>query len=811
MSINIKQTLEHSKLQKEFSSLLTYSCLFNEKTVYMKDGGFQAHFKYTARDMDSSTPEMLDGAAHAVMSALNLLEDGWMIETNVISRPIKQRAAQNHFQSIVPAIIDDSRRYYFSQENGFFQSHYYLSITYVSTSKSASRAMSFLVNDENKKSDKNKDYEYFESIIESFLSLFEQITTIHHDDTIENNSDYKIENVVRLKERDLVNFLMSCITGKECNYQLPNSPVFLDSYLSTEDFFPGVVPSLGFSKIKVLTIDDVPEFTTPAILDVLNYLGFSYRWSTRFIALSKESAAFYLKKQKTSWFNKAVGLMGLLKSNNDPVNNNDAASQQYSQVVDAMNDNELGNARFGFMTMNIVLMNEDDEQLAEAVYQIKKAIEDKYFKVREETINTCSAYLGSLPGHGCYNVRKPLSDSCYVSQVFPTSSVWAGEIENPCDMYPENSPALMQVRTNNSRVHNLNLHVNDVMHTIIAGPTGAGKSTLLQGIIAAHCKYNGSRTIIFDKNHSHREFVLSVGGRCIDALGGVSFSPLKMLNDCEPYSEEYWSELSFICGWIEDICKYEGVDITPERSSAIFDAVETLFHSQSDLSLDLLTFQEESLRQAFSNFISSAAKNILIGDSDPFHDFDVLSIDMTDLLRLSPKIYMPVVKIILRRLERLFTDRRPTIFLIEELKTYLKHEVFNDMLEEYLLTLRKLNVGVLMITQEVRHILGASIGSTILSQCFTKIFLPNHELQTNKTIRDEYEQIGLNEQQIDIIANAIPKRDYYLSSHSGNRLFSLDLDPLSLAFMGISKDEDINEFHKLYKEDDETWIIDWLY
>jgi type IV secretion system protein TrbE len=39
----------------------------------------------------------------------------------------------------------------------------------------------------------------------------------------------------------------------------------------------------------------------------------------------------------------------------------------------------------------------------------------------------------------------------------------------------------------------------------------------------------------------------------------------------------------------------------------------------------------------------------------------------------------------------------------------------------------------------------------------------------------------LNDRQIDLIARALPKRDYYLSSRAGSRLFDLDLGPIALA------------------------------
>ena len=53
-----------------------------------------------------------------------------------------------------------------------------------------------------------------------------------------------------------------------------------------------------------------------------------------------------------------------------------------------------------------------------------------------------------------------------------------------------------------------------------------------------------------------------------------------------------------------------------------------------------------------------------------------------------------------------------------------------------------------------------------------------------------YERLGLNSRQIALIANATPKRDYYLVTRDGCRLFELGLGPATLAFVGASRPED---------------------
>lgn len=77
-----------------------------------------------------------------------------------------------------------------------------------------------------------------------------------------------------------------------------------------------------------------------------------------------------------------------------------------------------------------------------------------------------------------------------------------------------------------------------------------------------------------------------------------------------------------------------------------------------------------------------------------------------------------------------------------------------------------------------------------------RIFLPNPQA-TEPQIRTIYEGFGLNSRQIEIVATAQPKRDYYYQSRLGNRLFDLDLGPAALAFAGASTPQDQRDIDRV--------------
>lgn len=111
--------------------------------------------------------------------------------------------------------------------------------------------------------------------------------------------------------------------------------------------------------------------------------------------------------------------------------------------------------------------------------------------------------------------------------------------------------------------------------------------------------------------------------------------------------------------------------------------------------------------------------------------------------------------------------------------------VFAARIRQWLKTLRKKNVSVIFATQSLADIKDSSIAPAIIESCASRIFLPNPQA-TEPQIRTIYEGFGLNGRQIEIVATAEPKRDYYYQSRLGNRLFDLDLGPVTLAFAGAS-------------------------
>ena len=134
-------------------------------------------------------------------------------------------------------------------------------------------------------------------------------------------------------------------------------------------------------------------------------------------------------------------------------------------------------------------------------------------------------------------------------------------------------------------------------------------------------------------------------------------------------------------------------------------------------------------------------------------------------------------------------DGRPTLLIIDEGWLALDDEGFAGQIREWLKTLRKKNTSVVFATQSLSDIDGSAIAPAIIESCPTRLFLPN-ERAIEPQITAIYRRFGLNDRQIEILARATPKRDYYCQSRRGNRLFELGLEEFALAFTAASSKSD---------------------
>ena len=233
---------------------------------------------------------------------------------------------------------------------------------------------------------------------------------------------------------------------------------------------------------------------------------------------------------------------------------------------------------------------------------IVREVQREGFTCRIETINTLEAWLGTLPGHTYPNVRRSLIHTlesggyaCHCLR----SGLGMNPVLVPC-IHLTLRPCLYGA-TSGSTPFRLNLHVGDVGHTLIFGPTGAGKSTLLATIIAQFRRYPNASIFAFDKGNSLWALANAAGGRHYDIASDSTpnFAPLSVL---ETDSDMMWAE-----EWVANCYELQtGQRPTPSQRQEIHramilqrDASTSEYRSLSEFTT---TVQDKALRDALNYY-----------------------------------------------------------------------------------------------------------------------------------------------------------------------------------------------------------------
>ena len=613
-----------------------------------------------------------------------------------------------------------------------------------------------------------------------------------------------------LTDTETLSYLHSCISTRRQNVRVPETPMYLDAILPDQDLTCGLEPRLGQAHLRVLTIMGFPSQTWPGLLDDLNRLPFSYRWATRAICLDKTDATKVLSRIRRQWFAKRKSVMAILKE----VMTNEASVLTDSDAANKATDADLALQELGadlvaeaYVTATVTVWDADPKLADEKLRLVEKAIQSRDFTCTRESINTVEAWLGSLPGHVYANVRQPPISSLNLAHMMPFSAVWAG----PDRDEHLKAPPLFFARTEGSTPFRFSLHVGDVGHTFIIGPTGAGKSVLLALMCLQFRRYERPLTFVFDFGGSVRASALAVGGAWHD-LGGalaedqaptLALQPLARIEDS---SERAWA-----AEWVAALLSREGLPITPDLKEHLWTALSSLASApvaERTLTGLSVLLQSQPLKQALQPYtVAGPWGRLLDAETEHLGESDMLVFETEGLYGTSAA--PAVLSYLFHRIgDRL--DGRPTLIVIDEGWLALGDPGFSAQLREWLKTLRKKNASVVFAAQSLADLDKSPIAPVIIESCPTRIFLPN-ERALEPQIADIYRNFGLNVRQIEMLGRATPKRDYYCQSRRGNRLFELGLSEVALAFVAASGKTDQNAITKLLTEtDSKDFAHAWL-
>ncbi|MFA5989646.1 MAG: conjugal transfer protein TrbE [Sphingomonas sp.] len=766
---------EYRTKSASLADFLPWVALVGPGVVLNKDGSFQRTARFRGPDLDSATPAELVAVTSRLNNALRRLGSGWAVFVEA-QRTAAQAYPQSRFPDPVSALVDRERREQFREEGAHFESGYYLTLLWMPPPEEAARAEGWLY--EGKASTGVDPKE----LVKSFADRTDRVLHL---------VEGFMPEAAWLDDAATLTYLHSTVSTRTQRVRVPETPVYLDALLADEPLTGGLEPMLGAHHLRTLTITGFPTTTFPGLLDELNRQAFPYRWSTRAIMLDKTDATKLLSKIRRQWFAKRKSVAAILKevmTNEQSVLMDSDASNKAADADMALQELGADHAGIAYVTATVTVSDRDPALAAEKLRLVEKVIQGRDFTCTIEGMNALEAWLGSLPGHVYANVRQPPISTLNLAHLIPLSAVWAGAER---DEHFGDAP-LLYGKTEGSTPFRLSLHVGDVGHSLIVGPTGAGKSVLLALMALQFRRYKGSQIFAFDFGGSIRAAALGMGGDWQD-LGGalhaeegdgaaVALQPLARIDNA---GERAWA-----AEWLAAMLAGEGMVIDPAAKEHLWSALTSLASApptERTLTGLAVLLQSQELKQALAPYlIGGPWGRLLDAEQERLGEASVQAFETEGLIGASSAA--AVIAYLFHRIEGRL-DGSPTMIIIDEGWLVLDSPAFASQLREWLKTLRKKNASVIFATQSLADIETSAIAPAIIESCPTRIFLPN-ERAAEPQIARVYERFGLNDRQIEILSRATPKRDYYCQSRRGNRLFELGLGDVALAFSAASSKTD---------------------
>ncbi len=763
---------EYRSKSSLLADFLPWAALVAEGVILNKDGSLQRTARFRGPDLDSATPSELVAVSGRLNSALRRLGSGWAVFVEAQRLPARDYPL-SLFPDPVSALVDAERRAQFEEASSHFESSYFLTIVWMPPADDASRAGRWLYDDAPDSGLNPQEH------VESFAARTDRLLDL---------LDGFMPEAAWLSDEETLTFLHSTVSTRRQRVRVPDTPMHLDALLADSALVGGLAPSLGGAHLRSLSIIGFPTATWPGLLDELNSQPFEYRWVTRAVCLDKTDATKLLTRIRRQWFAKRKSIAAILKE----VMTNEASTLLDSDAANKAADadealQELGADMAGaaYITATLTVWDEDEAVADAKLKAAEKVIQGRDFTCMPETLNAIEAWLGSLPGHLYANVRQPPVSTLNLVHMIPISAVWAGPPRND----HLDGPPLFYAETEGSTPFRFSPHVGDVGHTLVVGPTGAGKSVLLALMALQFRRYGRSQVFAFDFGGSIRCATVACGGDWQDLAGALSDDEaavqLQPLRNIDEMSERAWAQ-----DWLSGLIAREGVTIDPVARDHLWSALTSLASApvgERTLTGLSVLLQSTELKQALAPFcLDGPFGRLLDAETEELGTADFQAFETEGLIgsAAAPAVLAYLFHRIEDRLEG-----RPSLIIVDEGWLALDDGTFGGQLREWLKTLRKKNASVLFATQSLADIDNSAIAPAIIESCPTRIFLPN-ERAFEPQIADIYRRFGLNERQIEIVARAMLKRDYYCQSRRGNRLFSLGLGEVALAFTAASSKTD---------------------
>lgn len=448
----------------------------------------------------------------------------------------------------------------------------------------------------------------------------------------------------------------------------------------------------------------------------------------------------------------------------------DAAETLRQELYEAADNVASGRQVFGKHHLTVMVSAESAEALEEAASEVWRAGQECGAVLVRETFAARAAWFAQAPGNWGYRPRSALISAQNFAHLAAFHRVAPGR---PKTQTPWGD-VITALPTVTSSLYRFNFHDKgrrdaepSAGHSLVLGRTGSGK-TLGTAFLMAQARRVDARILVIDKDRGLEMAVRALGGR----YSAIRIGEKTGFNPFQTETDDRGS--AWLTDWLGDILSgtrgFETAQ-TVSLNAAVrqivaadprlrtFDGLATLVASTDDDG-DLVARVREWGQGGRHGwlFAPGAASGISLAE-------DVLGIDMSEILDLGAE-RAALLAYLFRRIERVIEDRRPTLIVIDEAWKMLDDPIFEKRLHDWLVTMRKKNAVVMMLTQTPAHLTQSRVGQIIAESVVTQLLYPNPRANP-----EDYRILRLNEKEAEFLCTPTGGLRLALLRSAGDSVF----------------------------------------
>ena len=466
----------------------------------------------------------------------------------------------------------------------------------------------------------------------------------------------------------------------------------------------------------------------------------------------------------------------------------DAAASQRAALCAAADDLQSGRIAFGNVQFSVALRAGTPEALDAAAARATRVLQERLgASVRREGPGLALAFYAQFPGNAHYRARAALLSSANLGDLAPLAGTAAGP--DPAHL-PWQAPVTV-LPTLTGTPYRLAFHAPSRAgaltpgHTLVIGATGSGKTVTMLFLVAQALRADPPpRVLLIDRDRGMQAGLTALGADYAPVRAG---EPAGLSPFAEATGER---DIPWLAAYVREVLAGDAgvaplagvappagvAPLTPEQAQAIADAAR----ANAAAGAHLRTFAQ--FREQFRGLDDGAglwlrlarwdtggehgwlfepvttgtasaagatgAAGAAGADGATGADGGITPVmrdgagltgwDLTEVMDLAAPRTAWMAHAF-RRVERLCEDGYPTLVVLDEAWKLLDDAWFAARLKDWLLTMRKKNCAVILMTQRVSHLMDSAAGTTILESAPGRLIFPNR-----RATEAELAPLGLN-------------------------------------------------------------------